>query len=76
MQRMRLSRIVVRRATAPGTALDPAPAGCLGVARGRDRSTRAADVVWRSSRTPGRRVEADARPVGPGATSSMGTPAA
>jgi hypothetical protein len=62
MPRTRLSRIVVRRANAPGTALDPAPARCVGEGRRRDPSTRAADVVWRDSRATGRRAEGDAQP--------------
>jgi hypothetical protein len=62
MHRSRLSRIVVRRANAPGTTLGPAPARCVEDRR-RDRSGRAADVVWRTPRTAGRRAETDAQPV-------------
>jgi hypothetical protein len=47
MYRTRLSRIVVRRANAPGTTLGPALARCAADLR-RDRSARAADVVWRA----------------------------
>jgi hypothetical protein len=61
MHRTRLSRIVVRRPGAPGTALGPALARCS-EDPSIDRATRAADVVWRPSRVTGRRVGQDAQP--------------
>jgi hypothetical protein len=76
MQRMRLSRIVVRRANAPGTTLDPAPARCIGEGRRRDRSARAADIVWRSSRAPGRRAESEAQPASLRAATATSVPTA
>jgi hypothetical protein len=57
MHRSRISRIVVRRPGAPGTAFGPAPARCAEDRR--DRTARAADVVWRIPRAAERRAETD-----------------
>jgi hypothetical protein len=75
MHRTRLSRIVVRRANAPGTTLDPAPARCT-EGRRRDRTARAADVVWRLPRAAGRRAEMDAQPADLRAANATSVPTA
>lgn len=58
MHRSRLSRIVVRRPGAPGTAFGPAPARCAEDRR--DRTARAADVVWRTPSAAAQRAGTDA----------------